>query len=167
MMTVLWDKVSLLLWVWLRVWSTLVPFPDQSANLDEPCYDKVALLIGNKKYHKQKLRLNTPENDTQDLAAILNSADFKVVSLVNLNKQEMQSAISYFLSLLGKNVYAFFFFAGHGFEINSNNYMMAVDAPMEKNPEFCICAQQVLESMQSLGAKLSIMVLDMCRVSSM
>lgn len=139
---------------------------DQSANLEEPCYDKVALLIGNKKYHKQKLRLNTPENDTQDLAAILNSADFKVVSLVNLNKQEMQTAIDYFLSLLSKNVYAFFFFAGHGFEINNNNYMMAVDAPMEKNPEFCICAQQVLDSMQSHGAKLSVMVLDMCRVAS-
>ena len=145
---------------------TCASSPDQSANLEEPCYDKVALLIGNKKYHKQKLRLNTPENDTQDLAAILNSADFKVVSLVNLSKQEMQTAIDFFLTLLGKNVYAFFFFAGHGFEVNNSNYMMAVDAPMEKNPDFCICAQQVLEAMQSRGAKLSIMVLDMCRVAS-
>lgn len=59
------------------------------ADPTKPCYDKVALLIGNRHYHHGRLKLNTPEADTQDLAGILRSADFKVVSLVNLTKQEM------------------------------------------------------------------------------
>lgn len=58
-------------------------------NLNEPCYDKVALLIGNKNYRQSTLKLNTPENDAQDLAGVLRSAGFKVVSLVNLNRMEM------------------------------------------------------------------------------
>ena len=40
---------------------------------------------------------------------------------------------------------------------------MPVDADVEKNPEQCICAQMVLHTMQSRGAKLSIVLLDMCR----
>ena len=62
---------------------------DVVADPTQPCYDKVALLIGNRHYHHGRLKLNTPEADTQDLAGILRSADFKVVSLVNLTKQEM------------------------------------------------------------------------------
>ena len=61
----------------------------QPADLNDSCYDKVALLIGNKYYQRDRLKLNTPENDTQDMAGILLSAGFKVVSLVNLNKTEM------------------------------------------------------------------------------
>ena len=38
--------------------------------------------------------LNTPENDTQDLAGVLRSAGFKVVSLVNLTKIEMDQVNS-------------------------------------------------------------------------
>lgn len=80
--------------------------------------------------------------------------------------QVSSQAVEYFTSLLGKNVYALFFFAGHGFEYNGMNYMMAVDATMDKNPAHCLCAQKVQHTMQSHGAKLSIVLLDMCRVRS-
>lgn len=134
--------------------------------IEKQCSDKVALLIGNKQYHVQNLQLNTPENDCQDLAGILRSADFKVVSLVNLTKREMDDAIDYFMELIGPNVYSLFFFAGHGFEHEQMNYMMAVDCTREKNPQLCVCAQDVLRRMQEGGAKLSIVLLDMCRVSA-
>ena len=75
-------------------------------------------------------------------------------------------AVDYFATLIGKNVYALFFFAGHGFEYNARNYMMPVDSDVEKKPEQCVCAQEVLDAMQVGGAKLSIMILDMCRVSA-
>lgn len=134
--------------------------------LERACSDKVALLIGNKDYHVKTLKLNTPENDTQDLCGILRSADFKVVSLVNLTKKEMENAVNYFTQLIGPNVYSLFFFAGHGFELNNMNYMMAVDCTKEKNPKFCVCAQMVLRMMQERGAKLSVVLLDMCRVAA-
>ena len=65
--------------------------PAQPADLNDSCYDKVALLIGNKHYQRGELKLNTPENDAQDMAGVLLSAGFKVVSLVNLNKAEMEA----------------------------------------------------------------------------
>lgn len=136
----------------------------EMADLSKPCYDKVALLIGNKLYDKASMQLNTPEHDTQDFAGILRSAGFKVVSLVNLNKQEMDEAVNYLTSLLGKNVYALFFFAGHGFRLGNQEYMMAVDASPDKDPSYCVCAQEVLDCMQGQGAKLSVVILDMCRM---
>ena len=75
-------------------------------------------------------------------------------------------AVDYFTSLIGKNVYALFFFAGHGFELQNVNYMMPVDAAMDKNPQHCLCAQAVLDRMQGQGAKLSVVLLDMCRVQA-
>lgn len=73
---------------------------DVVADPTQPCYDKVALLIGNRHYHHGRLKLNTPEADTQDLAGILRSADFKVVSLVNLTKQEMDQVCTCTSSLM-------------------------------------------------------------------
>ena len=86
--------------------------------------------------------------------------------LVDLTVVWCVQAVLYFASLLGKNVYALFFFAGHGFETNGTNYMMPVDADVEKKPEQCVCAQNILHTMQLCGAKLSIVLLDMCRVST-
>jgi len=101
-----------------------------SVNLSVPCVDKIALLIGNREYREKDMPvLRTPEMDTQDLGGALFSIGFKVigcsvngvprvcvciqvVSLVNLTKAEMDQALQFFLSLLGANVYALFFFAG-------------------------------------------------------
>lgn len=66
--------------------------------------DKVALLIGNMHYlhHKQ---LQAPIVDVHALGALLCQLDFKVVSLLDLRKAEMQMAVDEFLLLLDKGVY--------------------------------------------------------------
>ena len=107
-----------------------------------------------------------------------------MVSLVNLTKAEMDQALSFFLGLLGANVYALFFFAGkhlfqhkssivyaaslgHGFQsVDGQNYLMGVDTTLEKDPRYCLCAQDIKTRMQHTGAKVSIMLLDMCRVAA-
>lgn len=137
-------------------------------NLSVPCADKIALLIGNREYREKEMpKLRTPEMDTHDLAGALFSIGFKVVSLVNLTKAEMDQALTFFLSLLGANVYALFFFAGHGFQsVDGQNYLMGVDTTLEKDPRYCLCAQDIKTRMQHTGAKVSIMLLDMCRVAA-
>ena len=111
----------------------------------------------------------------------------QVVSLVNLTKAEMDQALTFFLGLLGANVYALFFFAGklniysqsqhkhivyaillgHGFQsVDGQNYLMGVDTTLEKDPRYCLCAQDIKTRMQHTGAKVSIMLLDMCRVAA-
>lgn len=66
--------------------------------------DKVALLIGNMNYQHHTL-LSAPIADVHKLTNLLRQMDFKVVSLLDLNWQEMHSAVTEFLLLLDKGVY--------------------------------------------------------------
>lgn len=66
--------------------------------------DKVALLIGNMNYIYHN-PLCAPMADVHELTNLLRQMDFKVVSLLDLNWQEMHSAVSEFLMLLDKGVY--------------------------------------------------------------
>ncbi|NXR28166.1 MALT1 protein, partial [Cinclus mexicanus] len=124
--------------------------------------DKVALLIGNMHYlhHKQ---LQAPIVDVHALGALLHQLNFKVVSLLDLRKAEMQMAVDEFLLLLDKGVYGLLYYAGHGYENFGNSFMVPIDAPSTYTSEHCLCVQRVLREMQQRRTGLNIFLLDMCR----
>ncbi|NXQ38549.1 MALT1 protein, partial [Catharus fuscescens] len=124
--------------------------------------DKVALLMGNMHYlhHKQ---LQAPIVDVHALSALLRQLDFKVVSLLDLRKAEMQMAVDEFLLLLDKGVYGLLYYAGHGYENFGNSFMVPIDAPSAYTSEHCLCVQRVLREMQQRRTGLNIFLLDMCR----
>ncbi|KAM7012498.1 MALT paracaspase 2 [Tautogolabrus adspersus] len=124
--------------------------------------DKVALLIGNMNYvyHTQ---LCAPIADVHELTNLLRQMDFKVVSLLDLNWQEMHSAVTEFLLLLDKGVYGLLYFAGHGYENFGNSFMVPIDAPASYTSEHCLCVQNILTRMQKKETGLNVFLLDMCR----
>ncbi|KAM7409975.1 hypothetical protein PAMA_001450 [Pampus argenteus] len=124
--------------------------------------DKVALLIGNLNYlhHTQ---LCAPMADVHELTNLLRQMDFKVVSLLDLNWQEMHSAVTEFLLLLDKGVYGLLYFAGHGYENYGNSFMVPIDAPASYTSEHCLCVQNILTRMQEKETGLNVFLLDMCR----
>ncbi|KAM4738870.1 MALT paracaspase 2 isoform 2-T2 [Anableps anableps] len=124
--------------------------------------DKVALLIGNMHYlhHTQ---LSAPISDVHELTNLLRQMDFKVVSLLDLNCQEMNSAVTEFLLLLDKGVYGLLYFAGHGYENYGNSFMVPIDAPVSYTSEHCLCVQSILTRMQEKKTGLNVFLLDMCR----
>uniref|UniRef100_A0A667YE25 MALT paracaspase 2 n=1 Tax=Myripristis murdjan TaxID=586833 RepID=A0A667YE25_9TELE len=130
--------------------------------VDGPATDKVALMIGNMNYiyHTQ---LCAPMADVHELSNLLRQLDFKVVSLLDLNCQEMHSAVTEFLLLLDKGVYGLLYFAGHGYENYGNSFMVPIDAPASYTSEHCLCVQNVLQRMQEKETGLNILLLDMCR----
>ncbi|XP_051928786.1 MALT paracaspase 2 isoform X4 [Hippocampus zosterae] len=124
--------------------------------------DKVALLIGNLNY-RYRTQLCAPMADVHELSNLLRQMDFKVVSLLDLNWQEMHSAVTEFLLLLGKGVYGLLYFAGHGYENYGNSFMVPIDAPASYTSEHCICVQNILTMMQEKETGLNVFLLDMCR----
>ncbi|XP_028399098.1 mucosa-associated lymphoid tissue lymphoma translocation protein 1 homolog isoform X3 [Dendronephthya gigantea] len=129
--------------------------------------DKVALLIGNKDYdHCDKLgKLYHPTNDVADIAGVLRSIGFKVISLVNLRLHEMRRALQLFAKLLDPGVYAVFYFAGHGFETNGKSYLMPIDADEKYDCSQNLPANEVLQILQEREAKLKVLLLDCCRTT--
>ncbi|KFO78529.1 Mucosa-associated lymphoid tissue lymphoma translocation protein 1, partial [Cuculus canorus] len=120
---------------------------------------KVALLMGNM-HHKQ---LKVSMVDVHALSALLRQLDFKVVSLLDLCKAEMEMAVDEFLLLLNKGVYGLLYYAGHGYENFGNSFMVPIDAPSSYTSAHCLCVQRVLRSMQERHTGLNIFLLDMCR----
>lgn len=126
--------------------------------------DKVALLIGNFDYRCES-PLSAPKSDVYTMAEIFRSLDFKVVSLLNLTKIEMLSAVEEFVKLIGSEVYAVFYFCGHGFEEEAKCYLVPPDARHGYTMEDCVCAEDVLNQMQSYTEPaLIVLILDICRI---
>ncbi|XP_017672390.1 PREDICTED: mucosa-associated lymphoid tissue lymphoma translocation protein 1-like isoform X1 [Lepidothrix coronata] len=123
---------------------------------------KIALLVGNNHYQHHP-NLMAPVKDVFELSRLLEQLGFQVVSLLDLNKAEMATAVSQFLQLLEKGVYAIFYYAGHGYEHLGRNYMVPVDAPQPYSPENCISVQRILQKMQQQQTALNIILLDTCR----
>ncbi|XP_069653763.1 mucosa-associated lymphoid tissue lymphoma translocation protein 1 isoform X2 [Haliaeetus albicilla] len=123
---------------------------------------KIALLVGNNRYQHHP-NLMAPITDVFELSRLLEQLGFQVVSLLDLNKAEMVTAVSRFLQLLGKGVYAIFYYAGHGYEHSGRNYMVPVDAPQPYAPENCISVQRILQKMQQQQTALNLILLDTCR----
>lgn len=125
--------------------------------------DKVALLIGNFDYRNETI-LKAPKHDVLKLAEIFRSLNFKVVSLLNLTKDEMISAVHEFVNLLGRGVYGVFYFCGHGFEEDGRCYLVPPDAPAGYTVDDCVCADNVQALIQRTDLALLCMILDICRI---
>ncbi|XP_062860635.1 mucosa-associated lymphoid tissue lymphoma translocation protein 1 [Trichomycterus rosablanca] len=147
---------------WSEAAEVEIATPDKLAVPRLTATDKVALLIGNLNYTNHP-RLMAPIMDVHELANLLQQLGFRVVSLLDLTLQEMQTAIDKYLELLNCGVYAVFYYAGHGYEHMGRNYLVAIDAPRPYQTKNCVCVQRVMRNMQERRALLNVILLDTCR----
>ncbi|TMS32175.1 hypothetical protein L596_000053 [Steinernema carpocapsae] len=126
--------------------------------------DKVALIISNRTYRCLP-SLITPHCDAETLAqSIQEELKFKTVTLADLTLEEMRFIIREYKKLLGRGVYAIFYFVGHGFEANGQCYLLPVDAPANNyGPEHCLSMDWVLSIFREHEPSLNLILLDICR----
>lgn len=124
-------------WVWLLAALLLPPAAQAS--------QRVALVIGNAAY-QHTARLANPGNDAADVSAALRAAGFSVQTLTDAGKSRMEQALSGFAGKAAGSEMAVLFFAGHGMELNGQNYLIPVDAKLETapTPQASITAQSPL-----------------------
>ncbi len=123
---------------------------------------RVALVVGNGDYIGQP-RLANPAHDAKDMAAALEALGFKVILGLNLNKQAFDSKLHEFArSSSGADV-AFFFYSGHGMQMDGVNYLIPIDAPVTKEDlDFQTVTLDFVQKLQE-RAKTKIVMLDACR----
>jgi hypothetical protein len=123
-----------------------------------------ALVIGNAAYKESPL--SNPVNDAKDISQLLSELGFEVIYKQNASRAEMKSAIREFGNNIVKGDVALFYFAGHGAQVNGENYLIPVDAVITKEEEVeyeSVNAGLVLAQMASAANKLNIVILDACR----
>ncbi len=135
-------------------------------NPDADLEKRLALIIGNSNYRSVGTLKNTL-NDARDMAKALKDMDFEVLLYEDLkNKDETTGAILDFGSKLHSYNIALFFYAGHGIQVQGENYIIPVEAELN-SPEvvrsYCVNVDDVLAEMEGSNNKANIVILDACR----
>ncbi|MDR1256943.1 MAG: caspase family protein [Spirochaetaceae bacterium] len=128
---------------------------------------KYALVIGNGAY-KNLSRLNNPANDARDINSALKELGFTVDTVIDGSRVQMEEAVERFKNRLSvsKNSYGFLFYAGHGVQSGSVNYLIPVDADIRSESylrDRAVSVQAILDEINNAGNELNIVVLDACR----
>jgi uncharacterized caspase-like protein len=124
-----------------------------------------ALVIGNAAYAEVSPLAN-PTNDADDIAAILAKRDFTVIKKTDCKHKEMDLALKEFRTELKVSDVGLFFFAGHGMQIEGENYLAAVDADADTEIDAkhsSLPLNRVIETMEKSATATNVIILDACR----
>ena len=127
----------------------------------------MALVIGNSNYSERRGRLPNAKNDAEGIAAALEQHGVEVELHLDLDRQEMGAAIRAFQNrLTTSGSVGFFYYAGHGIQHDSKNYLIPLGANIRHDHDIkyqAIAVDWVRESMSSTRNPLNVLVLDACR----
>jgi hypothetical protein len=127
---------------------------------------RLALVLGNGKYEAVPA-LDNPSNDAADLAQALRGVGFEVIEQRDATRDAMAKAVREFSERLRGADVALFFYAGHGLQMNGENYLLPVDAKIESPADVrfnTINLSDIQQEMESGGSgRANIIILDACR----
>jgi hypothetical protein len=124
-----------------------------------------ALVIGNAGY-PSGAKLKNPKNDAVDLSERLGRCGFSVIKEIDCTNKEMDLALKAFRKNLKGNDVGLFFFAGHGMQIDGDNYLNAVDTDFSDETDAkysSLALNKVIELMEKSVTSTNIIILDACR----
>nr|WP_199805713.1 caspase family protein [Bradyrhizobium lablabi] len=129
---------------------------------------RVALVVGNNDYRNVP-RLQKAVNDARTMGDTLKQLGFTVMVAENQNRQAFSQTLLAFDKAVDAGDTAFFFYAGHGFEIAGQNFLLPTDVPAategqeELVRDASILADRIIERMQNRKVRTAILVFDACR----
>ena len=124
---------------------------------------RVALVVGNSTYAHIG-RLPNPGNDAADMSAALRRLGFEVTTELDAGLTELNQALRAFTRRSAGADVALVFYAGHGLEMDGVNYVVPVDARLERDTEVrfeTVTLNDILAV--TAGASLRLVILDACR----
>ncbi len=127
--------------------------------------DRVAFIIGNGGYPKS-LALKNPLNDATAIEKQLSNLGFETKSYKDLKVAEVSGLRQQMESRLKRNSVLFFYYAGHGVQIDGRNYLLPVDATLndgDKASQESLYLGDVLHAIERMRPKIAVVILDACR----
>lgn len=127
---------------------------------------RVALVIGNNAYQHVP-RLEKAVSDARAVGDMLQKIGFKTTVLLEANQRSMNSAVNRFVEDAGGGGIGVVFFAGHGVQVNNQNFLLPVDFEAPRNEadiaDQSISLQGIQDKLAEARAKFTLLVIDACR----
>ena len=129
---------------------------------------RLALVIGNSSY-RAVTPLPNPVSDAKAMADELKTAGFDVTAALDVGQSDMRKAIKDFTAKVaakGADTVALVFYAGHGVQVEGENFLIPVDARIQSEADISKEAVRLADLMSALAAvprRMNIVILDSCR----
>src|SRR6185295_13981268 len=128
----------------------------------------LALVIGQSAYRSVPA-LPNPANDARAVTQLLTDSGFEVSTAADLSQGQMREAVSDFagkVAAKGADTVALVFYAGHGLQIDGENFLVPIDIDPKREADIPIQAvrlNDILNTLTSVPSKMRILMLDACR----
>ena len=127
---------------------------------------RLALIIGNANYDKGQLK--NPVNDAKLISFALDSLGFDVILDTNLERRrDLLNSINKFGSLVNEYDVSFVYYAGHGIQVNNENYLLPTKETFQSEldvEDYGVSLQRILKYIESeKDSSVNILVFDACR----
>ncbi|MBC7583646.1 MAG: caspase family protein, partial [Tardiphaga sp.] len=130
--------------------------------------NRIALVIGQSAY-RAVTPLPNPVNDARAMAQMLGDAGFEVQSASDLGQNELRARIGAFAASVaekGPDTVSLVFYAGHGLQVDGENYLVPVDVDPKREADIPLQAvrlNDILNTLTSVPSRTRIILLDACR----
>jgi Caspase domain len=130
--------------------------------------NRLALVIGQSAYRSVPA-LPNPANDAKAMTQLLTDSGFEVLAASDLSQDQLREKVSEFAGQVaskGPDTVALVFYAGHGLQIDGENYLVPVDIDVKREADIPIQAvrlNDILNTLTSVPSKMRILLLDACR----
>ena len=131
---------------------------------------RLALVIGNANYTRLG-KLDNPGRDARLMAERLQQLGFDVTEVADRHLKALTADIETFARKVkehGKESVAVLYYAGHGVENDSINYLVPVNADIKKRADIAaqsLAVKRVADRLSESGNQLNILIVDACRDS--
>ena len=126
---------------------------------------RLALVIGNANYNKGELK--NPVNDALLIAETLKKLNFDIILDTNItNKRSFKETIRDFGNRRPDYDVAFVYYAGHGVQVGSENYLLPtkeVFASEYDIQDFGVSVQDIMRYLTGMSTQVNVLILDACR----
>ncbi len=125
---------------------------------------RVALVFGNGRYEHAP-DLPNARNDGAAVAKALRELGFEVLEGIDADMAKTAQLVKRFARRAESADVALFYYAGHGMQVNGENYLVPVDAKLEKPSDLeweTLPASRILSVLEE-GDRTNIIILDACR----
>jgi hypothetical protein len=126
---------------------------------------RLALVIGNSAYEHSGT-LKNAVNDADLMDSTLRQLGFTVWKVTNCSQRQLKEAFMAFGKQLTADAVAVVFYAGHGIEVKRKNYLIPIDAQLQKEADAsleCVEMESILEQMAQANTQKNLLILDACR----
>ena len=130
--------------------------------------NRVALVIGQSNY-RAVVPLPNPVNDAKAVSQMLTDSGFEVLTAADLSQNELRAKVGDFAAKVtekGPDTVALVFYAGHGLQIDGENFLVPVDVDPKRETDIPLQAvrlNDILNTLASVPSKTRILLLDSCR----